>query len=78
MDGILGLILDTLDLKNLSDSVNVIVTSDHGMADVDMENRVGLSPPPLSLLFVCLFFVGKCFVPSAICMVAVQRWQQQR
>ena len=41
MDGILGQILDTLDEKHLSDVVNVIVTSDHGMTSVDMENRVG-------------------------------------
>ena len=41
MDGILGSILQTLDEKNLRDTVNVIVTSDHGMTDISMQERVG-------------------------------------
>ncbi|KAK7110899.1 ectonucleotide pyrophosphatase/phosphodiesterase family member 5-like [Littorina saxatilis] len=39
MDGILGLILATLEEKKLSD-VNVILTSDHGMAEIDVDNRL--------------------------------------
>ena len=42
MDGVLGLILDTLDDIGLSDVVNVIVTADHGMADVDLHSKVSL------------------------------------
>ena len=53
MDKILGLILDTLDAKNLGDVVNVIVTSDHGMTSVDMETRVGF----LFLLFLSNLFL---------------------
>lgn len=53
MDRILGLILDTLDAKNLGDVVNVIVTSDHGMTSVDMETRVGF----LFLLFLSNLFL---------------------
>lgn len=40
MDGVLGKILDTLDAKNLSDSVNVIVVSDHGMTDNNLTTQV--------------------------------------
>ena len=42
MDGVLGLILDTLDDVGLGDVVNVIVTSDHGMTDVDLHDKVSL------------------------------------
>ena len=34
MDAVLGLILDTLDAKKLTDVVNVIITSDHGMTEI--------------------------------------------
>ena len=40
MDAVLGLILDTLEDKQLTDVVNVIITSDHGMTSVNMERRV--------------------------------------
>jgi len=40
MDAVLGLILDTLEAKDLTDVVNVIITSDHGMTSVNMERRV--------------------------------------
>ena len=40
MDAVLGLILDTLEAKQLTDVVNVIITSDHGMTNVNMESRV--------------------------------------
>nr|KAI8755442.1 bis(5'-adenosyl)-triphosphatase ENPP4-like isoform X1 [Biomphalaria glabrata] len=40
MDGILGQLLTELDNKNLTDKVNLIVTSDHGMTAVDVENRL--------------------------------------
>ena len=40
MDAVLGLILDTLEAKQLTDVVNVIITSDHGMTSVNMESRV--------------------------------------
>ena len=40
MDAVLGLILDTLEAKQLTDVVNVIITSDHGMTNVNMERRV--------------------------------------
>ena len=40
MDAVLGLILDTLEAKDLLDVVNVIITSDHGMTNVNMESRV--------------------------------------
>ena len=39
MDGILGYISNRLDEKHLWDSVNVIVTSDHGMTEIDVENK---------------------------------------
>ena len=40
MDAVLGLILDTLEAKQLTDVVNVIITSDHGMTNTDMNTRV--------------------------------------
>ncbi|KAK7110986.1 hypothetical protein V1264_014774 [Littorina saxatilis] len=40
MDGVLGLILESLDAAGLGDDVNVIVTSDHGMADVNLEKKM--------------------------------------
>ncbi|PVD29810.1 hypothetical protein C0Q70_09067 [Pomacea canaliculata] len=40
MDQLLGNILDTIDSKGLRDTVNVIVTSDHGMTRVDSQNKV--------------------------------------
>ena len=40
MDAVLGLILDTLEAKQLTDVVNVIITSDHGMTNIDMNTRV--------------------------------------
>ncbi|RUS84115.1 hypothetical protein EGW08_008154 [Elysia chlorotica] len=40
MDGVLGRLMDKLDETNLLDRVNLIVTSDHGMADVDSDNQV--------------------------------------
>lgn len=40
MDGVLGLILDGLDVRNFSDFVNVIVTSDHGMEAIDMQTKL--------------------------------------
>ncbi|XP_025096300.1 bis(5'-adenosyl)-triphosphatase enpp4-like isoform X2 [Pomacea canaliculata] len=40
MDGVLGKILDTMDAKNLSDSVNVIVVSDHGMTDSNLTTQM--------------------------------------
>ncbi|KAK7489605.1 hypothetical protein BaRGS_00019239 [Batillaria attramentaria] len=39
MDGILGLILDGLETRGLSD-VNLILTSDHGMAAIDMQKKL--------------------------------------
>ena len=50
MDSVLGLILDTLDDVGLNDVVNVIVTSDHGMADIDLQSKV-------SELHVFFFFL---------------------
>ncbi|KAK6184426.1 hypothetical protein SNE40_006900 [Patella caerulea] len=41
MDGILGYMMRKLRDNKLWDSVNVIVTSDHGMTSVDVDNRVG-------------------------------------
>ena len=61
MDAVLGLILDTLEAKQLTDVVNVIITSDHGMTNIDMNTRVCTclnSPFDTSLSFfrsVCLF-----------------------
>nr|KAG5701615.1 hypothetical protein BaRGS_019304 [Batillaria attramentaria] len=40
MDAVLGLILNGLETRGLDDVVNVIVTSDHGMAYVDMPNNL--------------------------------------
>ncbi|KAL8576299.1 hypothetical protein ACOMHN_006222 [Nucella lapillus] len=40
MDGILGLILHGLDNKKLSDVVNVILTSDHGMTEISNQERL--------------------------------------
>ncbi|KAL8577567.1 hypothetical protein ACOMHN_044247 [Nucella lapillus] len=40
MDGFLGQILTELDDKNLTDVVNVIITSDHGMTDVSMDDKL--------------------------------------
>lgn len=40
MDGILGLILDTLRSKSLEDKVNLIVLSDHGMTEIDLNNKL--------------------------------------
>ncbi|XP_076468088.1 bis(5'-adenosyl)-triphosphatase ENPP4-like isoform X2 [Babylonia areolata] len=40
MDGILGQILAELDDKNLTDVVNVIITSDHGMTNISMQDRM--------------------------------------
>ena len=40
MDAVLGLILDTLEAKDLLDVVNVIITSDHGMTNVNRESKV--------------------------------------
>lgn len=39
MDGMLGYIVEEFDKANLWDKVNVIVTSDHGMAEVDYSAR---------------------------------------
>ncbi|KAL8568014.1 hypothetical protein ACOMHN_029189 [Nucella lapillus] len=39
MDGILGMILNALEENQLND-VNLIVTSDHGMTDINMEERM--------------------------------------
>nr|KAG5701616.1 hypothetical protein BaRGS_019305 [Batillaria attramentaria] len=52
MDGILGLILDGLETRGLSDVVNIIVTSDHGMAKIDLTNKVTwiLITFPLSMI----------------------------
>ncbi|XP_076439474.1 bis(5'-adenosyl)-triphosphatase enpp4-like [Babylonia areolata] len=40
MDGILGQILAELDDKNLTDVVNVIITSDHGMTNVSIPDKL--------------------------------------
>ena len=40
MDAVLGLILDTLEAKQLTDVVNVIITSAHGMTNVNRESKV--------------------------------------
>ena len=50
MDAVLGLILRLLDDAGLGDVVNVIVTSDHGMADVDLQNKVQVSLRSMSKL----------------------------
>ncbi|GFR75172.1 ectonucleotide pyrophosphatase/phosphodiesterase family member 5 [Elysia marginata] len=39
MDGILGRLLDKLNQTDLLDKVNLIVTSDHGMAEVDSDKK---------------------------------------
>lgn len=40
MDSVLGLLLDKMEEKGLSDVVNLIVTSDHGMAEIDLQNKI--------------------------------------
>ncbi|KAK3776747.1 hypothetical protein RRG08_040313 [Elysia crispata] len=40
MDGILGRLLDKLTETNLLDKVNLIVTSDHGMAETDSDTKL--------------------------------------
>lgn len=40
MDGILGYLMDAFEKNNLWKSVNVIVTSDHGMTEIDFKNKV--------------------------------------
>ncbi|KAL5018181.1 hypothetical protein ScPMuIL_003903 [Solemya velum] len=40
MDGTLGYLMNRFDEHNLWESVNVIVTSDHGMAEIDLKNRL--------------------------------------
>lgn len=42
MDGILGLILKTIEENGLSDVINVIVTSDHGMTSINPKAQVSL------------------------------------
>lgn len=39
MDNLLGYIVQQFDAKHLWESVNVIVTSDHGMTEIDVENK---------------------------------------
>ena len=39
MDGVLGYLMEQFDRNNLWDSVNLIVTSDHGMTNVDFINK---------------------------------------
>ncbi|KAL8568013.1 hypothetical protein ACOMHN_029188 [Nucella lapillus] len=39
MDGVLGMILDSMEENKLND-VNIIVTSDHGMTDIDVNTRL--------------------------------------
>lgn len=40
MDSLLGTLLDKLNTSGLLDSVNLIVTSDHGMATLDYDNKL--------------------------------------
>ena len=40
MDAVLGLILDTLEANQLTDVVNVIITSAHGMTNINRESKV--------------------------------------
>ena len=40
MDGILGYLMMKLEENRLTDKVNVIVTSDHGMHSIDVKNKV--------------------------------------
>lgn len=40
MDGILGYIMEQFDKNDLWKSVNVIITSDHGMTEIDFKNKV--------------------------------------
>ena len=39
MDGILGYIIQKLNESNLLETVNLLITSDHGMTDIDPRNR---------------------------------------
>ncbi|XP_061191187.1 ectonucleotide pyrophosphatase/phosphodiesterase family member 5-like [Saccostrea echinata] len=40
MDGILGYILDSLDRNSLTDKVNLVLVSDHGMTGIDLQHRL--------------------------------------
>lgn len=40
MDGILGYILDSMQKYSLTDKVNLIVLSDHGMTTIDLQHRL--------------------------------------
>ena len=65
MDAVLGLILDTLEASHLTDVVNVIITSDHGMTNVNMNTRVGTWLNSLFDTSVILSFrPSDCLSPS--------------
>ncbi|XP_062581552.1 ectonucleotide pyrophosphatase/phosphodiesterase family member 5-like [Saccostrea cucullata] len=40
MDGILGYILDSLEKNSLTDKVNLVLVSDHGMTGIDLQQRL--------------------------------------
>ena len=56
MDGILGYLMEKLEENKLTDKVNVIVTSDHGMFSVDVKNKVLSCYSSSSYFFFFFFF----------------------